>query len=259
MVRAEPTAMSHGRLSVPTRNVGFVNERAGAPDNATMPARSGAPGWTPLPRSVRFAVIDVETTGLDPRSDRVVEVAVVQVDIDELGVVRIGAGWDSLVHPGRAVRAGFVHGIDDTMVTAAPRFRDVAPAVLDALAGRVVVAHNLAFDAAFLRAEFRRSGIAAPDPLRYGICTLTMARAALSGRHGLTACCASLGVIHEARHTALGDARATAAVLPRLLARVAYAVSLPFPSVPCQLSLIPVGAAYLASRSSPAAGIPPAG
>lgn len=211
-----------------------MDEQAGGPDDA---ARAHRPSR--LPGGARFAVVDLETTGLDPETDRVVEVAVVGVDIDVAGVARVGEGWDSLVDPGRPVSSGFVHGIDDVMIARAPRFRDIVPDVLAALAGRVVVAHNLAFDAGFLRAEFRRSGIAAPDPLRHGICTLMMARAAVSGRHGLTACCARFGVAHEAPHTALGDARATAQVLLHLLGRTGYAAGPPFPAVPCQLALAP--------------------
>jgi DNA polymerase-3 subunit epsilon len=87
------------------------------------------------------------------------------------------------------------------------------------LAGTVVVAHNLAFEDAFLAAEFRRAG--RPVPRWPGLCTLVTARAQLDGSgFGLAALHRGLtGTPVGAAHTALGDSRATAEVLAALLAQ----------------------------------------
>jgi DNA polymerase-3 subunit epsilon len=98
-------------------------------------------------RSTRFAFVDVETTGIDPSSSAVVEVA---VQVVEAG--RVVATFESLVDPGcpipRFVTA--IHGIDDRMVRGRPRLRHLVPRLVDLTAGAVLVAHNAAFDRRFL-------------------------------------------------------------------------------------------------------------
>jgi hypothetical protein len=115
----------------------------------------------------RFVVVDVETTGLY-NSDRVVEVAAVTLAkggeiVDE---------WDTLVNPGRDVGPTHIHGVTASMVSAAPRFEEVAEALAARLDGAVLVAHNLVFDARMLTNEYGRLG-AAMDPGR-GVCTRCM-------------------------------------------------------------------------------------
>ena len=85
-----------------------------------------------------FAVIDVETTGLRPARDRVVEVAVVRLD-DAHNVVE---EWTTLVDPGCQVRGSRVHGIYTRHVQGAPTFGEIAGDLVDRLADTVVVAHN---------------------------------------------------------------------------------------------------------------------
>src|SRR5437868_8863998 len=78
-------------------------------------------GWIP-----RYAVIDIETTGFNPRTDEVVEVAVVQVDADA-----IVGHWASLVKPSISIpyRATEVHGICDRDVACAPSLQQVIPKI----------------------------------------------------------------------------------------------------------------------------------
>lgn len=161
-----------------------------------------------------FAVVDLETTGFSPRlGDRVAEVAVVLVD--DAG--RVEDEWCTLVNPGRDLGPQHVHGIAAADVALAPAFDRVVPALLRLLDGRVLVAHNASFDTRFLRAELGRAGVAAAiDPLAC-LCTQQLAGRWLTGSRSLAACCATVGVVHDGVHSALGDARATAGLLAHYL------------------------------------------
>lgn len=184
-----------------------------------------------------YAVIDVETTGLDPRTHRVVEVAVVEADADG----SIVEEWSSLVAaPGTdELGQSALHGITRAMLVGVPGFAELAPELLRRLAGRVVVGHVLEFDLAHLEMELRRAGISTPDLRPSGLCTRQLARRYLPpGPRTLSACCRAAGVRVEGAHTAIGDARAAAGLLRHFIAaghspeweerlRVALALSWP--------------------------------
>ena len=161
-----------------------------------------------------FADVDLETTGFSPRlGDRVAEVAVVLVD--DAGTVE--DEWCTLVNPERDLGPQHVHGIAAADVALAPTFERVAPTLLRLLDRRVLVAHNASFDTRFLRAELGRAGVAAAiDPLAC-VCTQQLAGRWLTGSRSLAACCATVGVVHDGVHSALGDARATAGLLAHYL------------------------------------------
>jgi len=102
-----------------------------------------------------FAVIDLETTGFAYNAnDRVCEIGVVLVSPEG----RREHSWTTLVNPQRDLGAQHIHRIDATDARMAPRFADVVGDLTGLLAGRVVVAHNSAFDASFLAAEYARAG-----------------------------------------------------------------------------------------------------
>jgi len=151
----------------------------------------------------RFAVIDVETTGLGNR-DRIVEVAVVVVDshgsvLDE---------YDTLIDPQRDVGPTHIHGISASMVSAAPLFGEVARSLIDRLEGAILVAHNLAFDTRMLVNEYERLGVSMMPG--QGACTLRT-----TGERLETAC-ARYGLPLSDHHRALADARVTAQLFSRL-------------------------------------------
>ncbi len=162
-----------------------------------------------------YAVVDLETTGFDAfGADRIVEIAIVRVDAHgrELG------SFSTLIHPGCEMRAGAIHHIDDTMVADAPRFAEIAPSVLAWLEAVVVVAHNAAFEDAFLTAEFTRAGWVTPAVP--ALDTLPLAQSYVpTHNHKLSTVCRWAGVDIHGPHTALGDAQATARMLPVLLRR----------------------------------------
>ncbi|TKJ28324.1 3'-5' exonuclease [Blastococcus sp. CCUG 61487] len=159
------------------------------------------------------AVIDVETTGLSPRTDRVVEVGVVL--LDARGDVE--AEFETLINPGRDVGPTGLHGIAASDVVDAPPFSEVAPHLRSLLAGRVVVAHNALFDLRFLAREFARSGLR--FDLFPSLCTMRLAPSFFgSGTRSLQALCGFLDIPLERGHAALYDARATAELMLSMLA-----------------------------------------
>ena len=94
-----------------------------------------------------YAVIDVETTGMDPEADRVVEIACVR-----LHEGRITSRFETLVDPGCPIPAGAsaIHHILDADVRGKPSLAEVAGQVRQFVEDAVVVAHNASFDAGFL-------------------------------------------------------------------------------------------------------------
>ena len=145
------------------------------------------------------AVIDVETTGLSPRMDRVVEVGVVLLDSHG----EVEAEFETLVNPGRDVGPTGLHGISASDVVDAPAFADVAPHLRSLLAGRVVVAHNALFDLRFLAREFGRAGM--PIELSPSLCTMRLAPLFFGSRHALAA-----GAVRLPRHPARARPRGAA-------------------------------------------------
>ena len=157
-----------------------------------------------------YAVFDVETTGFSPaRGDRIVEIGVVL--LHPSGVPE--GEWETLLNPLRDVGPSWVHGIDDDEVQQAPLFGDVAGALAELFADRVLVAHNLAFDARFLGAEFAEAGHDLGVDARAGVCTMRYARRVTGGTCTLEACCERHGISQRNAHRALHDARATAQLL----------------------------------------------
>ena len=165
-----------------------------------------------------YAVLDLETTGLDAREHRIVECAVLDADAEG----NVLDEWSTLIAiPGEGVvGASCLHGITRTMLESAPTFLEAAGCIVSRLIGRIVVGHVLDFDLAHLRSEFRRCSLDLPDLRPSGVCTRDLARTYLgSGSHSLSACCAATNIVHDAPHTALGDARATAGLLRYFISR----------------------------------------
>jgi len=160
-------------------------------------------------------VVHVETTGMGPRrGDRITELAVVIVYGARRELV-----LDCLVNPGCPIpfRIAQLTGITDTMVRGAPSFEQVAERVLDALSGRIFVAHNARFDWSFVNAEVQRARDLALDGPR--LCTVRLARRLLPQleSRSLDSLTHFFGLENGARHRAAGDALVTAEVLQRLI------------------------------------------
>ncbi|MEI6217680.1 MAG: 3'-5' exonuclease [bacterium] len=105
---------------------------------------------------VVFSAVDCETTGLDSKSGRIVEIGVVKFR----GSRQIGSrSW--LVNPGIPIppSAVSVHGITTDMVSHSPEFASVFPQFKEYVGDTVVLAHNARFDLAFLNGEIKRAGL----------------------------------------------------------------------------------------------------
>ena len=96
-----------------------------------------------------FVIFDLETTGLDPKSDAIIEIALLKCDEN----FKILDEYTSLVNPGMPIGedAQAITGITNEDVIKAPYFSDIREKVRDFIGGSVLVAHNADFDTAFLR------------------------------------------------------------------------------------------------------------
>jgi len=175
---------------------------------------------SPGPESLehaRFAVVDVETTGMRAQvGGRILEVAVA---ILEGGTIHLA--FEALLDPGAAIPPWVTRltGITDGLVAGRPRFDDVAAGLGRALDASVFVAHNARFDWRFLAAECAAVGV--PPPAGKPLCTVRLTRRLVPElRHrGLDQVAAFFRVDNPARHRAFGDALATAHILRALIGR----------------------------------------
>jgi DNA polymerase-3 subunit epsilon len=155
-----------------------------------------------------WIAFDLETTGLNPKDDRIVEIGAVRFD----GAGREVAAFERLVNPRRPShpRARAVHGIDDAVLAKAPPAEDILPEFLDFLGDpdlTTLLAHNAGFDSAFLGAELARLGRSMPG---HGVIdTLALARRGLPHlpSHRLDGLARHLGLDPYGPHRALADSR----------------------------------------------------
>ena len=219
---AAPGVGPDARGRVPAAVPGPGGRGADAPSPAPGPGADpdldpgpGARGDRPALR-VGYAVVDLETTGLSPATDSIIEIGLVLAGPDGVAQRR----WSTLVNPGPGpdgdieVGPTFVHGLVAADLTGAPRFDDVADLLARDLAGRVVVAHNARFDVGFLTRALGRSGHLARGARVPRMCTMEWARHFMATpSRKLIACCEAAGVSIGRHHSALDDAEAAAGLL----------------------------------------------
>jgi CBS domain-containing protein len=170
---------------------------------------------TPLV-SIDAVAIDTETTGLDPRIARVVEVAALRI---RQGRVDASDSLHALVRPDIPIPAAAtaIHGIDDSKVATCPPFVDVWKEFSAIVDESIVIGHSIGFDLAVLREECRRIGIDWKTPA--GLDTRLLAQI-VHGRladYSIEHLAGWLGVEIVHRHTALGDASTAARIFEKLV------------------------------------------
>ena len=162
-----------------------------------------------------WAVIDVETSGFRPGEARVISIAVLGLDADG----RVEQSVVSLLNPGVDPGPTHVHGLTTAMLEDQPQFGDIVGDVVKVLRGRTLVAHNVAFDYAFLAAEAELAE--ATLPVDTVMCTVELARRLDLGTDNLRleTLAAHWGVTQERPHDAFDDAMVLTGVLASALDR----------------------------------------
>jgi DNA polymerase-3 subunit epsilon len=199
-----------------------------------------------------FTAFDIETTGLDPKEDRIVEIGALK--FDKRGPA---ARFSVLINPGIPMNeaAEKVNNISDAMLAGKPSLEEILPDFLMFTGDTVIIAHNAAFDCGFVNEALKRLyekasaqrgkiepsqgdlllsfGDAAPEspswtppfpclPNRIAD-TLVMARAAFPGRPGysLQALASGLGISATEAHRAEDDARVCMEIFLRIAGQTA--------------------------------------
>lgn len=162
---------------------------------------------------MKYAIIDIETTGLSPAHQKITEIAIYIHDGQ-----RIIDEFCSLVNPEVKIPYYIIQltGINDKMVHDAPKFYEIARRIVEITEDCIIVAHSAKFDYNFIRSEFKRLGY---EYKRKTLCTVKLSRRLLPGRksYGLGKLCTELGIVNEKRHRATGDALATVKLFEYLL------------------------------------------
>ncbi len=164
--------------------------------------------WRELP----LAVVDVETTGLDADTCRVIEVGIVRFERGQ-----VTERWGQLIDPGCEIpeKVTEITGITAEMVQGKPSFRDLKWDIYGRLRDRILVAYNAPFDCGFLSREMHRAGLTLPElPV---LDPLVWARHLMPKEHShrLSRVADKLGVDLSQAHRAEHDAEATGKVLLR--------------------------------------------
>ena len=151
-----------------------------------------------------FVAFDLETTGLSPQLDRIVEIGAVKF-VDGKEVAKYGV----LVNPEMAMPPGAsaVNGITDVMLEGKATIREILPEFLKFIHGAVLVAHNASFDLGFVRSAMGRQGLG--QLANDFVDTRVMAQKAFPGRsnYKLQSLAVDLGVKALEAHRAEDDAR----------------------------------------------------
>jgi DNA polymerase-3 subunit epsilon len=160
-----------------------------------------------------YAVVDIETTGGSPRSEKITEIALYIFNGKE-----IIKEFKTLINPERPIPYFITSltGITNEMVADAPKFYEIAKQLVEMTEDKIIVAHNVSFDYRFIRSEFKSLGF---DFSRNNLCTLQLSRRLFPGHrsYSLGHICQDLGILIDNRHRAAGDAMATVKLLKKLI------------------------------------------
>ncbi len=152
-----------------------------------------------------FAILDIETTGGSPDTEKITDIAIFFHDgqkiVDE---------WATLVNPEKPIPyfISGLTGITNEMVADAPRFCEIARELVERTEDCTIVGHNVNFDYGFIKSEFKRLGF---NFERKTLCTVKLSRKIIPGHksYSLGKLCKELGIEIIDRHRAAGDALAT--------------------------------------------------
>jgi len=162
---------------------------------------------------MKYAVVDIETTGGYPSGNGITEISIHIMDGNT-----VVETWESLINPEQFIPSYIeaLTGINNEMVAEAPTFSEVAAHIYELLHDKIFIAHNVNFDYAFIRHHLSLSGHTLNCKK---LCTVRLSRKLFPGlsSYSLGKLCKSLDINLENRHRAGGDAAATAILFAKLL------------------------------------------
>ncbi|MBW1792160.1 MAG: GIY-YIG nuclease family protein, partial [Deltaproteobacteria bacterium] len=152
-----------------------------------------------------FAILDIETTGGSPKTEKITEIAIFFHDGE-----KVVDEWSTLLNPEKPIPYFItgLTGITNEMVADAPRFYEVAKKLVERTENCTIVGHNVSFDYSFIKSEFKGLGF---EYDRKTLCTIKLSRKIFPGHksYSLGKICKELGIEIQDRHRAAGDALAT--------------------------------------------------
>ncbi|MDR2580481.1 MAG: 3'-5' exonuclease [Fibromonadaceae bacterium] len=158
-----------------------------------------------------FVAIDVETTGLDPEKDEIINIALVRF---ENGAIT--ASIDFMVKPQKEFSSfvSYLTGISQSELNEAKSFKEIVPEILEFINGQPLVAHNAPFDSRIFTLALSRNGFKNCEFLFWD--SLAIAQAAWTFEsHKLENLIKQLNIEVSASHRALPDAEACGKVFLR--------------------------------------------
>ncbi len=164
---------------------------------------------------MKYAIIDIETTGGAYRVSRITEVGIILYDGE-----KVIDRFESLINPESNIPYNITQltGITNQMVKDAPKFYEVAKKIVEITKGAIFVAHNVGFDYKFIKEEFARLGY---KFMRKQLCTVRLSRQVFPGRrsYSLDAMSVFLKIKIKNRHRAMADTEACFIILKTILAQ----------------------------------------
>jgi CBS domain-containing protein len=166
--------------------------------------------------TVPAVAIDTETTGLDPRNARIIELAAVRI---HRGHIVKDETFSCLINPGIAVPEDSrrIHGIDTEGLADALGFGEAGRSFAAFVGQRLIIGYAVGFDLAILEKEFSRVGHAWPAPRALDLRQLVRIALPEFAEHSLEGLAARLGIAVTDRHRALPDAKLAARIYLRLV------------------------------------------
>ena len=162
---------------------------------------------------MKYAIVDLETTGGKPEDEAITEIAIYLYDGND-----IIDQFISLVNPERPIHwyVQKLTGINNQMLRRAPKFYEIAKRVIEITQDAVIVAHNASFDYRVLKKEFDRLGYKFERP---NLCTVKLSKEVFPRQesYSLGKLCKSLHIPVSDRHRASGDALATVELFKMIL------------------------------------------
>lgn len=163
----------------------------------------------------RFIVLDTETTGLHAYSgDEIISIAMLEYQ----GLKPTGNTFEKLINPQRSIPAEStkIHGISNEQVTGCETIQQALPEILSFISDGIIVGHHIQFDIRFLNRTIKPYlGFTLQNPW-LDTMLLYLTHEKRLGHYQLEEAAATYNIEIHNRHTALGDAEATAELFTHL-------------------------------------------